>query len=55
MRLVLNILGVIVVLGGLYLFSENKKKVAFTKIDVLHIRKIRLQYFVSCSWQNHNI
>ena len=27
MRLLLNILGVIVVLGGLYLFSENKKKV----------------------------
>ena len=32
MKIILNILGIIVVIGGLYLFSENKDKVDKTLI-----------------------
>ena len=41
MTLVLNILGIIVVLGGLYLFSENKNKV-----DKKLIAKVLVAQFI---------
>ena len=43
MKLILNILGIIVVLGGLYLFSENKDKVD----KMLIIKSLIAQFIIA--------
>ena len=43
MALLLNILGIIVVLGGLYLFSENKDKVD----KMLIIKSLIAQFIIA--------